>query len=70
MMIWIDYLFILGVAKAIARAAGEELVRESEDTIRRLGKPLDTGETCTTSAGNLPCRVVNLSIPWKLIRVC
>lgn len=46
-----------GVAAAIARAAGAELIHESHRRISELG-PISTGEAVVTTAGNLPFKGV------------
>src|SRR6266481_12444 len=42
-----------GVAAAIARAAGPELVREGDELVRNEG-PVPTGSATVTGAGKLP----------------
>lgn len=46
-----------GVAAAIAKAAGPELIKESEETVRKRGE-IPTGEAVVTTAGRLPFKGV------------
>ncbi|MCS7223208.1 MAG: macro domain-containing protein [Armatimonadetes bacterium] len=46
-----------GVAAAIARAAGEALIRESENWVRQHG-PVPTGQVAVTTGGNLKAKWV------------
>ncbi len=47
-----------GVARAIARAGGPEIQRESDRLIAGRGGPLKTGEAVITGGGQLPARHV------------
>ncbi len=46
-----------GVAAAIARSAGEELIRESREWVRQHGR-IPTGQVAVTTGGNLKARWV------------
>lgn len=46
-----------GVARAIANAAGKELIKESNKIIRKKGR-LEVGEAVYTNAGNLKAKYV------------
>lgn len=47
-----------GVAKVIAQAAGDELIKESKDIIMTRDLPVPTGKCVVTTAGNLDAKKV------------
>ena len=58
-------IMTIGLAGAIAKAAGPELIQESKQYIKRYGR-LGVADICITAAGRMPSKKVFLYVYFKL----